>query len=289
MNIWTRVLASRSLCILILLQVRGIAASECKPSAAPSIRSTAFMRIPGRPFEGDDEDLFSDQVSEDNLFPVQRQGWRTAGLSREFDLFDTRGGQDGCHDDDSQLRPPSGNEDVTTEAESRLVPGTIKLGARSKLSTIAPASQRQFVPLTPSGSSTSFLSSGERGGATGTSSSNANRYSNKNTSKSTVFQSVQGWWNCNIAPTVKNWPRIQCRVEPTTTLKIRKTFRPLKTVVRLGADFNTQLGVWQFKSSWEDAIIGGKITLAGKELQLSKSWQLSVGKCKHCSPWLGLA
>ena len=56
------------------------------------------------------------------------------------------------------------------------------------------------------------------------------------------------------------------------------SFRPLKTIVRLGADFNTQLGVWQFKSSWEDAIIGGKLTLIGKELQLTKSWQLSVGK-----------
>jgi len=57
-------------------------------------------------------------------------------------------------------------------------------------------------------------------------------------------------------------PRVQVRVEPTTTLKLRKRFRPLfKTVVTLGADFNTQLGVWQFKSSWEDSIIGGRLTL----------------------------
>jgi len=74
-----------------------------------------------------------------------------------------------------------------------------------------------------------------------------------------------------------NLPRIQCRVEPNTTLKVRKTFRPLKTLVELGADFNTQLGVWQFKSSWEDRIIGGKITLAGREMQFSKTWLLSVG------------
>jgi len=47
--------------------------------------------------------------------------------------------------------------------------------------------------------------------------------------------------------------------------------------VELGADFNTQLGVWQFKSSWEDRIIGGKITLAGREMQFSKTWLLSVG------------
>lgn len=88
-----------------------------------------------------------------------------------------------------------------------------------------------------------------------------------------IFQSAQEWWNSNA----KNLPKLQCRVEPTTTLKIRKTFRPLKTIVTLGADFNTQLGVWQFRSSWEDSIIGGKLTLAGRELQLTKSWQLSVG------------
>jgi len=75
-----------------------------------------------------------------------------------------------------------------------------------------------------------------------------------------------------------NVPKIQVRVEPNTTLKLRKRFRPLKTVVMLGADFNTQLGVWQFKSSWEDSFIGGRLTLAGRELQLSKTWLLSVGK-----------
>ena len=88
---------------------------------------------------------------------------------------------------------------------------------------------------------------------------------------------VAEWWTANVTPNIKNLPKLQCRIEPTTTLKIRKTFRPLKTIVQLGADFNTQLGVWQFKSSWEDAIIGGKLTLAGRELQLTKSWQLSVG------------
>jgi hypothetical protein len=88
---------------------------------------------------------------------------------------------------------------------------------------------------------------------------------------------VTDWWTSNVSPNISNWPKIQCHIEPTTTLKIRKTFRPLKTVVKLGADFNTQAGVWQFKSSWEDEIIGGKITLAGRELQLTKSWQLSVG------------
>eukprot|EP00591_Stephanopyxis_turris_P004161 CAMPEP_0195514812 /NCGR_PEP_ID=MMETSP0794_2-20130614/6085_1 /TAXON_ID=515487 /ORGANISM="Stephanopyxis turris, Strain CCMP 815" /LENGTH=389 /DNA_ID=CAMNT_0040643137 /DNA_START=255 /DNA_END=1424 /DNA_ORIENTATION=+ len=74
-----------------------------------------------------------------------------------------------------------------------------------------------------------------------------------------------------------NLPKIQVRVEPNTTLKLRKRFFPLKTTVTLGADFNSQLGVWQFKSSWEDRIIGGRLTLSGRELQLSKTWLLSVG------------
>ena len=38
------------------------------------------------------------------------------------------------------------------------------------------------------------------------------------------------------------------------------------------------MGVWQFKSSWEDNIIGGKLSLAGRELQLAKTWRLSVDK-----------
>jgi len=88
-----------------------------------------------------------------------------------------------------------------------------------------------------------------------------------------IFQTVREWWSANLP----NIPKLIFRVEPTTTLKISKTFRPLGTIVKMGAEFNTGLGVWQFKSSWEDAIIGGKLTLAGKELQLTKSWQLSMG------------
>lgn len=122
---------------------------------------------------------------------------------------------------------------------------------------------RQYFPNRRSGSQ--FGGRAQRG----------NPYSKQRSSG--FFQPVAEWWTTSISPNIKNWPRIQCRVEPTTTLKIRKTFRPLKTVVQLGADFNTQLGVWQFRSSWEDAIIGGKLTLAGRELQISKSWQLSVG------------
>ena len=95
--------------------------------------------------------------------------------------------------------------------------------------------------------------------------------SSSSSSSSSILSSLKEWISNG------NLPKIQCRVEPNTTLKVRKTFRPLKTIVRLGADFNTQLGVWQFKSSWEDDVIGGKLTLAGRELQFSKTWLLSVG------------
>ncbi len=110
--------------------------------------------------------------------------------------------------------------------------------------------------------------------------SGPSRYSSSSYGRSpkrSLLQPLTDWWSANIRPSVKSWPKIVCRVEPTTTLKLRKTFRPLGTIIRLGANFNTQLQVWQFKSDWEDAIIGGKLTLAGRELQLTKSWQLSVG------------
>jgi len=212
------------------------------------------IRLPGRYYEDDDED-----------FARKRRGWAT-GLGREFDLFDTRGG--------SHADTPINEDDDHDDEEEAYYFG---------MNSARPASSRQAQRPSSSLPRSNYLSSGGGGGGSlpgAATPGSGTRYTNMNKSYSgrpTVFQSVQEWWTCNIAPTVKNWPRIQCRVEPTTTLKIRKTFRPLKTIVRLGADFNTQLGVWQFKSSWEDDIIGGKITLAGKELQLSKSWQLSVG------------
>jgi hypothetical protein len=72
------------------------------------------------------------------------------------------------------------------------------------------------------------------------------------------------------------FPHVSVSCEPTTTLKLRKIFTPLKTVVTLGADYNTNIGVWQFRSSWEDSIIGGRISVAGREVMLSKSWLVKV-------------
>jgi hypothetical protein len=125
-----------------------------------------------------------------------------------------------------------------------------------------------------------FSEYGGRASSLSTSSSQAKKSSPSSSSSSGFFlvpPPVAEWWTYNVVPSLKSWPKLNCRIQPTTTLKIRKTFRPLKTIVQFGADFNTQVGVWQFKSSWEDAIIGGKLTLAGRELQLTKSWQLSVG------------
>lgn len=105
----------------------------------------------------------------------------------------------------------------------------------------------------------------------------ASNEANDNWKTPELFQGVQNWWRTSISPKLENLPRIVCRVEPTTTLKLRKSFRPLGTIVQMGADFNTQRGVWQFKSSWEEPIIGGKLTLIGNELHITKSWRLYVG------------
>ncbi|KAL3942790.1 MAG: hypothetical protein SGBAC_003066 [Bacillariaceae sp.] len=105
----------------------------------------------------------------------------------------------------------------------------------------------------------------------------ASNEANDNWKTPELFRGVQNWWRTSISPKLENLPRIVCRVEPTTTLKLRKSFRPLGTIVQMGADFNTQRGVWQFKSSWEEPIIGGKLTLIGNELHITKSWRLYVG------------
>lgn len=72
------------------------------------------------------------------------------------------------------------------------------------------------------------------------------------------------------------FPQVKFSMDPTTSLKLRKRIYPLKTVLTLGADYNTQIGVWQFRSTWEDSIIGGRISIAGREVMLTKSWLLKV-------------
>ncbi|GMH65436.1 hypothetical protein TrVE_jg3575 [Triparma verrucosa] len=72
-------------------------------------------------------------------------------------------------------------------------------------------------------------------------------------------------------------PKINLNFSPLTTLKISKRYTPVpKTILTLGADFNTQLGVWQFRSDWEDKVIGGRLSLKNKSLELTKTWLLSL-------------
>lgn len=72
-------------------------------------------------------------------------------------------------------------------------------------------------------------------------------------------------------------PQVKVRVDPTTSLKIRKNFRWMRTVLSIGADYSTQVGTWSMKYSWEDSLIGGKLLLKGSELQLHKSWIFGLG------------
>lgn len=72
-------------------------------------------------------------------------------------------------------------------------------------------------------------------------------------------------------------PQVKVRVDPLTSLKIRKNFRWMRTVLSIGADYSTQLGTWCMKYSWEDTLIGGKLLFNGSELQLHKSWLFALG------------
>ena len=194
-----------------------------------------------------------------------------SGMERVIDIFDNS----------NDIMDVEGDWDIsTTEEVSSDAPSSNPYqgysSSRSPNGRRAGGRSASYPPSSPSSGyrrqHSSYSSSSSSSPRSGPSSSS--RFS---TMSGSFFQPVTDWWQTNISPSVKNWPKVICVVEPTTTLKLRKTFRPLKTVVRLGADFNTQLGVWQFRSSWEDEIIGGKLTLAGRELQLTKSWQLSVG------------
>jgi hypothetical protein len=230
--------------------------SVCLEATSSDSSSSYSIRLPGHPYESS----WDDTADLDGDAGVRRS-WVSSG--REFSLFDSRGvtsrggaGSGGPPFDSNYIynrethRRTEENDDDDNDDDS----------------SSSNKNRRPFQSRYTNSGGRYYYKNGPRS----VPSQNQKRMPE-------VFQSVSDWWTTTITPTIKNWPKIQCRVEPTTTLKIRKTFRPLKTIVRFGADFNTQLGVWQFKSSWEDAIIGGTLTLAGRELQLTKSWQLSVG------------
>lgn len=198
------------------------------------------------------------------------------GSGREFTLFDQRGGDEETIPVSSTTTTsssPSGLGGASPPGDGTGNPyrspfqntGLRRRKRSSRYGSGYPTGGGSRYFSGSSGSSSSSAGSG--GGKTSGSGRRGGTTGNKN-----PLANLREWMT-----TSGNLPKIQCRVEPNTTLKVRKTFRPLKTTVVLGADFNTQLGVWQFKSSWEDRIIGGKLTLAGREMQFCKTWLLSVG------------
>lgn len=210
-------------------------------------RGTASKKDPPFYYQTDDNEFYEDK-------PKNGHGlWH--GLGREYNLFSgnvlpTNGGSN-AHGEEDIMRGGATNTDTvsdsgTTSSNNNGYKASNRAGGRSSRSYRARNRSRS------SSSSTSRSSS---------------------SSPKNPISSLRSWLTENQS----SIPRIQVRVEPNTTLKLRKRFRPLKTVVTLGADFNTQLGVWQFRSSWEDSIIGGRLMLVGRELQLSKTWLLSVG------------
>lgn len=212
----------------------------------------------------------------DDMEQVECEGYNNnslMGSGREWNIFDSRGGA-GSSAGDTTVN----NEFSSTESSSLPFLSSRRSSLGQSSASIRNKSNSSDFPTAAAAAAT-------RSGSRSNASSRRYGYSrSSNGGISSHSSSTAGKrYNKSILTNIKEWiqagnlPKIQCRVEPNTTLKVRKTFRPLKTVVRLGADFNTQLGVWQFKSSWEDDVIGGKLTLAGRELQFSKTWLLSVG------------
>lgn len=207
--------------------------------------------------------------------------------SRSHRYFDTSQDEELWRDDDAKY----GDDDDDDDDYSFDKKGGVKKTHVSPMRFKGLGREFDLFGTPPSpprgGSSSSSGAANDGGGSTryyaAPSSSNSSRRVRSSRSRTRSYRdndvNLSSSWLSDVREWIAagNLPKIQCRVEPNTTLKVRKTFRPLKTVIRLGADFNTQLGVWQFKSSWEDSLIGGKLTLAGRELQLSKTWLLSVG------------
>jgi hypothetical protein len=272
---------------LVALQLVTVAASSHSHSHRSSSNSRQHaehsIRLPGNPFEIDTDNESEMRPNDSNTGGggIGSNFWKgVKGTGREFNIFDSRGGENGGDAEKDGRRYRNASDNTARPASSSRDNGPGSSGNNSNNPNSSSRRSSYYDRDNRSGPPSSYSSTGGRFNR-GTSyfrdqhqqRKNRNQYQHR-----TFLSPVTDWWTSNISPNIKNWPKIQCRVEPTTTLKIRKTFRPLKlTVVRLGADFNTQLGVWQFQSSWEDEIIGGKLTLAGRELQLTKSWQLSVG------------
>mmetsp|Transcript_75205 Transcript_75205/g.151189 ORF Transcript_75205/g.151189 Transcript_75205/m.151189 type:complete len:308 (+) Transcript_75205:64-987(+) len=100
-------------------------------------------------------------------------------------------------------------------------------------------------------------------------------------------EDVDGETNGGVASGFASWlptavieqiPTMQVKIDPTSTFKLRKTIKILRTKLMLGCDYNTQQAVWQMKSSWEDTILKGKLSIRGRELMLTKSWDVGFSE-----------
>lgn len=76
------------------------------------------------------------------------------------------------------------------------------------------------------------------------------------------------------------FPKFIFGLEPNPIhVKISKTFHPfVSTNLKVSADYNVGQSTLELKSSWEDVVVGAKLELSEKELQVEKQWQISFGK-----------
>ena len=205
--------------LVITITLLSIEFAEGSPTTTSN--NGRSMRLPGQPYEASWDELDEAvDMDEDRTMVSNGRSWM--GTGREFELFRSLGvkrrGVSGGAQDDSTLN----HQDVDPFQVSSTSPPNVSL-----------VSDGKFVPPPSSYASSRYY---RNAGASQRPASRSWR------SKPVVFQTVQDWWTSSISPNIQNWPKIQCRIEPTTTLKLRKTFRPLKTIIRIGADFNAQVG-----------------------------------------------
>ena len=186
-------------------------------------KNSYSIKLPGQPYETSWDEV-DDGVDMDDDRAMVSNGRSWMGTGREFELFRSRGvssptAVSGGAQEDISAGQPSSNPRKDPPIR------TPKVSSR--------AVETEYRRPSFSYASSRYYKSG----------SAPQRAESRNwRSKPVVFQTVQDWWTSSISPNIQSWPKIQCRIEPTTTLKLRKTFRPLKTIIRIGADFNAQVG-----------------------------------------------
>ena len=183
--------------------------------ASPSNRYNQHAtRLPGKSFEHT-WDESGDMVGNGQDMTSNGRSWMGAG--REFDLFHSNGLP--SNDIGTEINRSSNRDIIGSESENLEQLPRERTKGKFRRPSSPLASMSRSIPIKHDTMNTKSSSR----------------------TKPVVFQTVQDWWTTSITPNVKNWPKIQCRIEPSTSIKLRKTFRPLKTIIRLGADFNGTL------------------------------------------------